>query len=76
MDGKNTFGNYFGKTLKNGYGKNVGEVYMEENKRIIMVGFFTQDLKDLIEHLEITGCSEKELNHLKEILNESTSSTY
>lgn len=42
-----------------------------ENKKITFVGFFTQQLKDLIEHLETTGYNEDDINHLKGILSES-----
>lgn len=47
----------------------------QQSKKIIMVGFFTQELRDLIEHLETTGYSESHSAHLKKILDESTSSS-
>ena len=48
---------------------------IQQNKRIIMVGLFTQQLKDLVEHLETTGYNTDEVNHLVKILNESNART-
>lgn len=40
----------------------------EQNKKVIMVGFYKQELIDLVDHLVTTGYKEEEVKHLQEVL--------
>jgi hypothetical protein len=37
-------------------------------RAVVMMAFYMQDLRDLLEHLEMTGYKESELNHLRDVL--------
>lgn len=39
-----------------------------EQKRLIFVGFYQQDLVDLIDHLVTTGYNEEQTKHLQDVL--------
>jgi|GEM_PF-6978411 len=40
----------------------------DENKKVIMVGFWKQDLIDLIDHLVSTNYNDEQTKHLQEVL--------